>query len=855
MAKTPRIWWEAQKARANYGEFAGAVARVVIGFFLLSAYYAWMDWGTQTWVPYLVGGFFAYTLVLFVWIYRARESSDVARFLALVVDLGTGTILLGFTGERSAIVLFVYTWSAVAYGLRFGLRYLYVAWIVSLVAVVLVYAISAAVDGYWYRHPLVWLGAFIWAAAPTFYVAQLLKQKLAAVQAAEEARVQMERAHADAERERVERARAEAERARAEAEAASEAKSEFLATMSHEMRTPLNGVVGAAEMLAAKELPHKERQLVDWLLTSSRQLRSLIDNLLDLRKIEAGKMTIERAPFDLHVLMNRLAALFEPEAKRAHLRFTKSISVDAPYRLIGDDGRIQQVLINLTANALKFTRQGFVRVSVSAPQRTDHEVSLRFEVRDTGIGIAPESAGRIFDRFTQANPGIHRQYGGSGLGTTICKHLVELMGGAIGLDSQPEKGTTFWFTVPLSRQPAEAYEDDVGASIRDARLLFISGRAGADEWLAKIAGGQQLQYASFTSIEDAIAAVPQDGNRELCMLVVDGEDGSIRWRDAPSAVRQKRTQLPCMLIHPDLNETDAFDAGYACLLKSCEPRLLSRAIRSVVAGASSLQPLADFSGHPIPGRADLHVLVAEDNQISQQIIAMMLQAGGHKVTLVSDGESALENYQNVSFDVVVLDMHMPGRTGLEVAKAIRFLEAEGQSRRMPIIMLTAAASTDLREDSLDAGVDLFLSKPVDPRALLRGVNQVFSGTNRAGTPTASNPPVQGEYIDRLLLQDMAALAGDSRFMQTLTYNFSRDARKLVDQIEAAMNRKDYEQFRELTHALKGAAMMAGAIRLRDSAVRAETMAQSDFDSVTTDMIERLRETLEATSHELSRMVV
>src|SRR6266568_216758 len=483
VAETLRTWWKTQQMRANYGEFAGAVVRVVIGFVLLLAYYAWMDWGTQAWVPYFVVGFVVYALVLFAWIYRAKEASDVARFLSLAVDIGAVTILLGFTGERSAIVLFVYTWAAVAHGFRFGLRYLRVAWIVGLVAFMLVYALSAAVDGYWYQHPLVWLGAFIWIVAPTFYVAQLLKQKLVAVRAAEEARVQMERAQAEAERERVERARAEAERARAEAEAASEAKSEFLATMSHEMRTPLNGVVGAAEMLAAKELPHKERQLVDWLLTSSRQLRSLIDNLLDLRKIEAGKMTIERAPFDLHVLMNRLAALFEPEAKRAHLRFTKSVSVDAPYLLLGDDVRLQQVLINLTANALKFTREGFVRVSVSAPQRTDHEVSLRFEVRDTGIGIAPENAGRIFDRFTQANPGIHRQYGGSGLGTTISKHLVELMGGAIGLDSQPEKGTTFWFTVPLSRQPAEAYEDDVGASIRDARLLFISGRAGADESL------------------------------------------------------------------------------------------------------------------------------------------------------------------------------------------------------------------------------------------------------------------------------------------------------------------------------------------------------------------------------------
>src|SRR6266571_3241036 len=173
----------------------------------------------------------------------------------------------------------------------------------------------------------------------------------------------------------------------------------------------------------------------------------------------------------------------------------------------------------------------------------------------------------------------------------------------------------------------------------------------------------------------------------------------------------------------------------------------------------------------------------------------------------SDRESVLESYRNASFDVIVLDMHMPGRTGLEVARAIRLLESKGQNRRTPIIMLTAAASTDLREDSLDAGVDLFLSKPVDPRALLRGVNQVFFGADRTSALIASDSQAQGEYVDRVLLQDMAKLSGDSRFIQTLTHNFSRDARQLVDQIEAAMIRKDRDQFRELTHALKGAARM------------------------------------------------
>jgi two-component system sensor histidine kinase RpfC len=852
-----RTWWKAQKARGNYGEFAQALLRVGIGVILLSAYYAWVDWSAQTWVRYLCWGFVTLSFILFAWIYRQRESSDLVRFLTLAVDMGTPTILLGLTGERSAILVFVYTWVAVGHGFRFGLRYLHVAWIVSLIAFVLVYVLSAAVNGYWYQHPLVWLGAFFWIGAPTFYVAQLLKQKLVAVQAAEEARVQVERAQAEAERERVERARAEAERARAEAEAASEAKSEFLATMSHEMRTPLNGVVGAAEMLAAKDLPQKERQLVDWLLASSRQLRSLIDNLLDLRKIEAGKMVIERAPLDLHVLMNRLAALFEPEAKRAHLRFTKSVSVDVPYMLIGDDARIQQILINLTANALKFTRQGFVRVSARAVKQTDHEVAMRFEVRDTGIGIPPENAERIFDRFTQANPGIHRQYGGSGLGTTICKHLVELMGGAIGFDSRPEQGTTFWFTVPLMRQPAEAYEDGAGVSIRDIRVLSVSSRERSDAWLAAVSEERGLHHASFPSIEDAIRAVQQDTQPKPSVLIVDGEDNSIPWQDAPSGVRQEGVQIPCVLMHSDIAEDEAFDAGYVCQLRSPDRRLFSRAIRSIVAGTSSLQPIADVSGQNTAGRTGLHILVAEDNEISQQIIAMMLQAGGHHVTIVSDGDTVLQSYQNVSFDVIILDMHMPGRTGLEVARAIRDLERKGRGRRMPIIMLTAAASVDLREDSLDAGVDLFLSKPVDPRALLRGVSQVFSEAPAVAVhriPVPSTRETREKYIDHILLQDMAGLANDSDFIQTLSNRFAKDAQHLIEEIKAALGRGDHKHFREMVHALKGAAMMAGAIRLRDSAARIENISSADFKSTGAAVIEELISTLEATTHELSRIV-
>jgi two-component system sensor histidine kinase RpfC len=254
----------------------------------------------------------------------------------------------------------------------------------------------------------------------------------------------------------------------------------------------------------------------------------------------------------------------------------------------------------------------------------------------------------------------------------------------------------------------------------------------------------------------------------------------------------------------------------------------------------------------MPARTGLHVLVAEDNQISQQIIAMMLRAGGHHVTLVSDGEGALENCRNASFDVVILDMHMPGCTGLEVAQELRVIEAMGSNRRMPIIMLTAAASTDLREESVGAGVDLFLSKPVDPRALLRGVNQVFSGAVRAVSAPAAQS--RKEYVNRALLRDMAELAGDSGLIRKLTLRFAKDAAQLVDDMKSAVTRRDGRQFRELAHALKGAAMMAGAIRLQESVARIEALAAADFDGVSAGMIEDLRGTLEATNQALSRIV-
>jgi two-component system sensor histidine kinase RpfC len=310
-----------------------------------------------------------------------------------------------------------------------------------------------------------------------------------------------------------------------------------------------------------------------------------------------------------------------------------------------------------------------------------------------------------------------------------------------------------------------------------------------------------------------------------------------------------------VLSHSYVTEIEAFDAGYVSLLKAKDSRLLARAVRTVVAGSSLPGAATDSELEESSGKTGLRILVAEDNQISQQIIAMMLRGGGHHVTLVSDGNSVIENHRNVAFDVIILDMHMPGRTGLEVVRTIRALEARAQKRRIPIIMLTAAATIDLRDNSLDAGVDLFLSKPVNPRDLLRGVAKVFFAFDTTDPGPATLPARAGQqYVDRILLGDMADLAADSRFLRTLMERFARDASELIDKIEAAISRKDREQLGELTHALKGAAMMAGAVRLRDAATHMESLCKQNFANIDAGIIQELRGTLKATSDELSRMV-
>ena len=731
------------------------------------------------------------------------------RVLGALVDFSTASFLMLIGGETSAPVVGVYLWVTLGNGFRYGVPYLYLSTALSAIG----FGAVLAFNPFWNSHLALGVGILFTMVIVPLYAASLTRQLHAAVQHANEA---------------------------------SQAKSHFLANMSHELRTPLNGVIGVADLLVETKLDKSQKEFAQIIRASASTLLELIDNVLDMSRIEAGRINATEEDFDLHRMVNGTIAMLETQAQRKGLALAAHVAPQTPFHLHGDARHLRQILINLIGNAIKFTQHGRVDVYIrpvgqSQPQR------LRFEIVDTGIGIAEAAQARIFDSFTQADPTVTRRFGGTGLGTTIAKQLVEALGGQIGLHSREGEGTTFWFELPFSLQTAEAtaatehFEAPMRVAILAGSELALRIQTVIRNW-----GADTLMVDNTTRLAAELSTYVSGGT-PLGAVVVErsalpGDPVTFLnlLRDDPSLAA-----LPIILIESDASVALSRDqewmrAGFASVLRTpVNTTLLFNAIHAVVSHdmPHNVVSLANHFRAQTGQAAGLRILVAEDNPVNQRVIRGLLEHAGHQTFLAHDGEEALAMLESgdQDYQLVIVDMHMPQLSGPEVVQRWRFMERG----HLPIIMLTADASSAARTACEDAGADAFLTKPINSRELVDTIARLAAPGQAAAADAASPQTVEVADLDESVLNELAQMGGHA-FVEDLLTSFAEDSERALRDIERALETEDYGQWHDQLHMLKGGASDVGANQLALRCAEAErikpfelatSLAHSRLDAV------------------------
>jgi signal transduction histidine kinase/CheY-like chemotaxis protein len=513
-----------------------------------------------------------------------------------------------------------------------------------------------------------------------------------------------------------------------------QAKGDFLAKMSHEIRTPMNGILGMSELLDHRLQDATNRHYNAIIQSSGKTLLSLINDILDFSKIEAGKLRLVNEPFNIHDLVIDTLSIFELKTNENHLRLSCDIEPDLPDTLIGDPNRIRQILINLVNNACKFTTHGEIMVSIGNNTAEPH--LTRFTVIDTGIGISADAQKQLFNSFSQVHNSGY-QYGGTGLGLAICKQLVELMGGKIGVNSEENRGATFWFDLPLaskhSPRAGKANTPTEKHALRDCKLLLVSDNDNFRKRLQKHAHHWGMQVFSTASAKESLTLLrqAQQQHQRMDIICVDEAISGTSQQQLLEHLKRKAFKHPLRIISlnhdSDIEQTSEQLPNFLHL--SIRPPLLISDLYNYFCHLLGNQDRAQ----PSPERAEagpdkrktlnctnLHILVAEDNPVNQLVITGMLEKLGHKPSIVDNGKLAVEQFINAGpqpFDLILMDCEMPEMNGLEATRAIRHYEQQKGEQQIPIIALTAHADSSTLHNSLQAGMDLYLTKPISQERL------------------------------------------------------------------------------------------------------------------------------------------
>lgn len=726
--------------------------------------------------------FMALAAGVFGWIYVRPAPSSVRRVAASFLDIGTTTIYMYYLGEYGTPLYIIYLWTTLGNGFRYGKPYLYNSLALSVVG----FGLVIATNEYWVQNRILGLGLLVGMIVLSMYSGRLVTRLFDSLH---------------------------------KAEAANRAKRKFVSTVSHEMRTPLNAIIGMNDLLRDTALNTEQAEMVKAMHDASRSMLKLVEDVLDISKIEAGKLNIEETDFDLHGLINGTVGVLAHQAEIRGLYLQTHVMPEVPHAVRGDPYHLRQVLYNLIGNGIKFTESGGVTLSVTNLGESDHVVRLRFSIRDTGIGVSSEVQERIFESFVQADDSTTRRYGGTGLGTTISKQLVEMMGGQIGLQSKPGRGSTFWFELPFKKQLAGQIPE-TSLRLNDIRIMLLGFTEGELRGLEHDLATWGARTGRAAGIEAAAARIVEAQSLgHSYHLVLVREDLQTEANRIVERLRSSRTQKtpPTVLCTPGVSEirrADALAAGFASVLEMpFEKRLLFNAIHSATAiqgGQEGVISLSDYYATRDANRRRYQILVAEDNAVNQRVIVGILERAGHRVRVVGDGEQALDVLENERFDVIIMDLNMPELGGLDAARAYRFMDPE--SLQVPIIMLSADVTSETMKECEDAGIDAFLPKPVEARRLLDTIANLVA--KRAAAPvTKDDAGGASAVINPAALAELELINSGSSFMPELINGFIQDSEALLRQMEAAVAAGQYDTLRDLVHAMKGSAVTLGAEQL------------------------------------------
>jgi len=560
-------------------------------------------------------------------------------------------------------------------------------------------------------------------------------------------------------RRRVDELAAELEEARAQAQG----KAELLSTMTHELRTPMNGMMGMAHLLLETDLDRDQRGMVEVLLHAGEGLLDLVNDTLDFSRAEAGKLVLEQLPFDLRMAAHEVGALLAPMANEKGLHLECAVHHEVPSRLVGDPGRLRQVLLNLGGNAVKFTERGRVTLAVERLEEGEERVTLRFSVTDTGMGMDEETRGRIFRAFEQADASIARRYGGSGLGLAIASRLVGLMGGHVGVDSAPGEGSTFWFDASFEKQAGVAPESAVPSDdgeLDGARVLVVGPSAAMRRsYVTKLsAHGCRVE-----AVGDAEAALPvlraaAEADDPFRFALIERELPGRNGEDLGASIRVEALldRTLTVLVTSAGNRGDAARArarGFSAYVsKPLEWDQLARLLAEVRHRAETAQPgttpaLVTLHSMAEAERSRLRILLVEDSAVNQLVTQWALRRLGYGLQMAATASAALEAWDREPFDLVLLDLRLPDGDGYTLVHEMRSRRAT--ERRTPIVAMTGSAETGERERCLAAGMDEFVTKPVDLGLLCNVVERLTRGVTASGPTAAAAPATRGPDTERV----------------------------------------------------------------------------------------------------------